>query len=102
MVEERDCPALCSVTGDPHYHTFDGKHYKFMGQCSYTLVQLPDLFTVTAENVACGTSGVTCTKSVKVVAYGKTFHLTQVRKIVVFLKKCRAGIDIVNVVVPML
>lgn len=47
-----NCGARCSAVGDPHYTTFDGKRYDFMGQCSYYLVK-HDNFTIEAENVAC-------------------------------------------------
>lgn len=46
------CGARCSAIGDPHYQTFDGKKYDFMGQCTYYLVKT-DNFSIEAENVAC-------------------------------------------------
>lgn len=49
------CGARCAAVGDPHYLTFDGKRYDFMGQCSYYLVKT-DEFTIEAENVACAGS----------------------------------------------
>ncbi|KAF4531557.1 hypothetical protein B566_EDAN013560 [Ephemera danica] len=55
----------CSATGDPHYTTFDGKKYDFMGQCSYYLVHHPT-FSIEAENVGCGAAVLSCTKSVTV------------------------------------
>lgn len=46
------CGARCGSVGDPHYVTFDGKRYDFMGKCSYYLMKT-DAITVEAENVAC-------------------------------------------------
>lgn len=31
--------ATCFVYGDPHYLTFDGRHFGFMGKCTYILAQ---------------------------------------------------------------
>ena len=56
-----------------------------MGACSYLLVhdKQNDLFDVRAENLPCGTTGVTCTKSVTVRAYRKSFHMTDSMEVTV-------------------
>ncbi|KAK2830491.1 hypothetical protein Q5P01_018422 [Channa striata] len=32
-------PGTCWAMGDPHYRTFDGNYYNFMGSCTYTMVK---------------------------------------------------------------
>ncbi|XP_062974479.1 mucin-5AC-like [Elgaria multicarinata webbii] len=71
---KESCMATCSVYGDGHYITFDGKRYSFSGDCEYTLVQdhcsknntNAGTFRVITENIPCGTTGTTCSKSIKV------------------------------------
>ncbi|XP_028403857.1 mucin-2-like isoform X2 [Dendronephthya gigantea] len=72
----RMCPGICSATGDPHYRTFDGKYFSFMGQCKYVLAQdaVADTFLVVVDNFPCGADNTqACTKTVTV-----HFNITKV------------------------
>lgn len=69
------CPATCSAYGDSHFTTYDGKDFDFQGACNYVLskgaIESNEGFTVTIQNVLCGTQGVTCAKSVKISLIGE-------------------------------
>ncbi|XP_026705982.1 mucin-2-like [Athene cunicularia] len=68
------CLGTCAVYGDGHYNTFDDKRFSFNGNCEYTLVQdhcgksgtVNGTFRVITENIPCGNTGTTCSKSIKV------------------------------------
>ena len=62
---QKKCEATCSATGDPHYMTFDGKRYNFMGVCEYYMMK-GDTFNIAVQNIKCGHGQASCTKSVSV------------------------------------
>ncbi|XP_009072977.1 PREDICTED: mucin-19, partial [Acanthisitta chloris] len=71
---KNQCLGTCAVYGDGHYNTFDDKRFSFNGNCEYTLVQdhcgksgtTNGTFRVVTENIPCGNTGTTCSKSIKV------------------------------------
>ncbi|KAL1513261.1 hypothetical protein ABEB36_002690 [Hypothenemus hampei] len=84
------CGARCAAIGDPHYSTFDGKRYDFMGQCSYFLIKMENV-SVEAENTPCAgsisesmnlprsiSSGLpSCTKTITIRMNGQVVKLKQ-------------------------
>lgn len=66
----------CQGSGDPHYVSFDGRRFDFMGTCMYLLAgscgqdaALPT-FRVLVENEHRGSQTVSYTRAVRVEAYG--------------------------------
>ncbi|XP_076011969.1 mucin-5B-like [Genypterus blacodes] len=77
------CERTCSVYGDGHYMTFDQKRYNFDGSCEYVLTQdycgsaqSNGTFRVITENVPCGTTGTTCSKTIKIFLQNRELILT--------------------------
>ncbi|XP_049330378.1 mucin-2-like isoform X2 [Astyanax mexicanus] len=73
---EEKCPGTCTIYGSGHYNTFDNRRFGFSGDCGYIAAQnkcgnKTGTFHVITENVPCGTTGTTCSKSVRIVL-GKT------------------------------
>uniref|UniRef100_A0A3Q0SV91 VWFD domain-containing protein n=1 Tax=Amphilophus citrinellus TaxID=61819 RepID=A0A3Q0SV91_AMPCI len=76
------CDSVCGIYGDGHYVTFDDKRFDFSGQCEYTLVQdycgtgnSNGSFRIITENVPCGTTGTTCSKTIKIFLEDNEFQL---------------------------
>ncbi|XP_040264823.1 mucin-2-like [Bufo bufo] len=72
------CYGTCIIYGNGHYITFDEKFYDFDGNCEFVAAQdycgpnhSEGNFSIIIENIPCGTTGVTCSKSIKVFL-GKT------------------------------
>ncbi|XP_066575341.1 IgGFc-binding protein [Amia ocellicauda] len=67
---------ICWAWGDPHYHTFDGYNYNFMGTCKYTISKTcGDLdglvpFSIEEENDNRGSTAVSYVRQVVVSVYG--------------------------------
>ncbi|XP_013922746.1 PREDICTED: mucin-2-like [Thamnophis sirtalis] len=64
------CYGTCTIYGSGHFITYDGKFYDFDGHCEYVASQdycgnQQGTFSVITENVPCGTTGVTCSKAIK-------------------------------------
>ncbi|XP_064168510.1 mucin-2-like [Anguilla rostrata] len=67
------CPGSCTIYGSGHHLTFDERRFGFRGQCGYVAVQDKcgnktgmANFRVITENIPCGSTGTTCSKSVRI------------------------------------
>uniref|UniRef100_A0AAZ1XZW9 VWFD domain-containing protein n=1 Tax=Oreochromis aureus TaxID=47969 RepID=A0AAZ1XZW9_OREAU len=101
------CDAVCGIYGDGHYITFDDKRFDFSGQCEYTLLQ--DFcgtcngngsFRIITENVPCGTTGTTCSKTIKIFLGLKDDNLQVVKGSIQVLRVQKMGIYIVVTIKP--
>ncbi|PAA53193.1 hypothetical protein BOX15_Mlig016567g1 [Macrostomum lignano] len=86
----------CTSSGDPHYHTFDGKWISFQGKCKYLLAQSKLKkgskcnFKVTAKNEARGRTGrVSWTRFVDISFHGINVRLHQRRRVFINGKRVR-------------
>ncbi|KAF6357738.1 zonadhesin [Rhinolophus ferrumequinum] len=80
--------ATCFVYGDPHYLTFDGRHFSFMGKCTYILAQpcgnlTEPFFRVAVKNEERGQEGVSCLSKVYVRLPETTITLLRDRRTLV-------------------
>ncbi|XP_059391926.1 mucin-2-like [Carassius carassius] len=64
------CYGTCTIYGEGHFRTFDGRRYSFHGDCEHTIAQdycdtnpSPSFHLVT-ENIPCATTSSICSKSI--------------------------------------
>ncbi|XP_032447447.1 zonadhesin [Lynx canadensis] len=80
--------ATCAVYGDPHYLTFDGRHFNLMGKRTYVLAQpcgnsTEPFFRVAAKNEDRGQEGMSCLSKVYVTLHEITITLLRNRRTLV-------------------
>ncbi|XP_041604447.1 zonadhesin [Vulpes lagopus] len=80
--------ATCAVYGDPHQVTFDGRHFSFLGKCTYILAQTcgnstEPFFRVAAKNEDRGQKGMSYLSKIYVTLPGVTITLLKGRETLV-------------------
>ncbi|GAB1861165.1 BMP-binding endothelial regulator protein [Camponotus japonicus] len=89
---------ICTVFGDPHYRTFDGKFYSFKGACKYQLVTdcVTHTFSIRVTNDARKTKSSAWTKTIALKIGDLKVNLGQKMRVKVNGKKVNLPYHITN------
>ncbi|XP_016322212.1 mucin-2-like [Sinocyclocheilus anshuiensis] len=67
---EKACYGTCTIYGEGHFRTFDGRRYSFHGDCEHTIahdycdMNPSPSFRLVTENIPCATTSSICSKSI--------------------------------------
>ncbi|XP_036843242.1 IgGFc-binding protein isoform X8 [Oncorhynchus mykiss] len=91
--------AVCHVSGDPHYYTFDAVMHTFMGTCTYTLVEVCNStkvtpFTIVAKNEERGQPEASYVHSVTVYLPNANITLQKSRRVLLNGHRVRTPLSI--------
>ncbi|XP_071022377.1 IgGFc-binding protein-like [Oncorhynchus clarkii lewisi] len=91
--------AVCHVSGDPHYYTFDAVMHTFMGTCTYTLVEVCNStkvtpFTIVAKNEERGQPEASYVHSVTVYLPNANVTLQKSRRVLLNGHRVRTPLSI--------
>ncbi|KAM6453264.1 zonadhesin [Liasis olivaceus] len=95
--------AQCVVSGDPHYTTYDGRLFHFMGNCTYLLTAVcdatpgqPTFQVQTTNEHRGGNTQVSYLKSVSIAVYGTQIVLLKGRKVTVDGKRVTLPVSVAS------
>ena len=78
--------ATCYARGDPHYTSFDGRRFNFMGKCQHVFAQEcseKKMFTVYTRNQRCGFGGASCVAEVTIILAGYKIQFSRVKRVAI-------------------
>uniref|UniRef100_A0A672NWX5 Mucin 5.1, oligomeric mucus/gel-forming n=1 Tax=Sinocyclocheilus grahami TaxID=75366 RepID=A0A672NWX5_SINGR len=80
---EKACYGTCTIYGEGHFRTFDGRRYSFHGDCEHTIahdycdMNPSPSFRLVTENIPCATTNSICSKSINLFFGVRLFHSSE-------------------------